>query len=459
MKGTFTRTWIVLALAAGLGAYAYFVEREKPASDDKKKEPLFSFDKAKVKSLSLEPAEGEAVRAVREAGSWKLLAPLEAPADGTTVEAVVDALNGLNLEEVVAEAPPALADYGLETPKTRASLELEGQEKPLVLLVGDKAPDNSGIYAKTDDKPRVFLIASWLGGNFEKKAFDFRDRDLLHLKRDDVRSVEVTGPEGNYTLVKKGDGEWGFTAPVATRAARWPVDSLLSALEGLRFDAIVAEDAKDLKAYGLAKPGRSVSVTLGDGSQRRLEIGSETSDKKWHARDALKTTVAAIPPALVDDLKKGMNELRQKRLLDISSFEVEGFEAETDKGKQVYARTTTKGANDVEERKWARTAPDTKQLETNTIEDVLFKIGGVEASAFVDQPKGPEVYGLDQPALRLSLRLAGGKGAPFVEIGQKDDAAYARRNDDDAVLKLDVAKADELIQAVAGLTSSADPGK
>ena len=81
----------------------------------------------------------------------------------------------------------------------------------LTLFVGDKSPDSSGLYAKTDDKARVFLIASWLGTNFEKKPFDFRDRDLLHLKRDDVRTLEIAGPEGAYTLVKKADGEWGVS--------------------------------------------------------------------------------------------------------------------------------------------------------------------------------------------------------------------------------------------------------
>lgn len=452
MKGTFAKTWALVAVAAGLVAYAYFVESKKPAGDDgKKKETLFSFEKPKLKSLELQPKDADPIRIAHEGGAWKLVAPQAAPADTGAVESVVDALNGLSIEEVVAEAPGALADYGLDKPRVVARLELEGQPKPLVLLVGEKSPDGSGIYAKTDDKPRVFLIASWLGTNFEKKPFDFRDRDVLHMKSGDARTLEVTGPEGSYTLVKKGDGEWGFTAPLVTRAGRWSVDGLLSALEGLRFDAVVADDAKDLKPFGLAKPGRTVSVSLADGSQRKLEIGGETADKKWNARDALKSTVVLIPPALVDDLKKGMAELRQKRLLDVSTYDVEGFDAETEKGKQVYARSTSKGDNDVDVRKWRRTAPDAKELDTNKVEDVLFKIGGVETTGFLDQPKGMEAYGLDKPALRLTLRLTGGKGTALVEIGRKDGAAFARRSDDAAILQIEPAKADELIQAVAGL--------
>ncbi len=450
MKGTFTRTLVVVGLAAGLGAYAYFVEREKPAGDDKQKETLWSFEKPKVKAFGLEAA-GQSVRAVKEAGSWKLTAPVAAPADASAVEALVDALNGLKVEEVVTETPGDLADFGLANPKAVARVEVEGQPKPFSLLVGEKAPDNSGLYAKTDDKPRVFLIASWLLTNFEKKPFDFRDRDLLHLKRDDVRTLQVAGPEGGYTLVKKGDGEWGFTEPLVTRASRWPVDSLLSAIEGLRFDAILSEDAKDLGPYGLAKPSRMLTLSLADGSQRKLEIGSETADKKWHARDALKSTVTAIPQALVDDLKKGMGELRQKRLLDISTYEVEGFDVETDKGKLVYARSTSKGENDSEQRTWKRTAPDLKQLDTSKVEDALFKIGGIESVEFLDRPQTQAAYGLDKPALVLSLRLQGGKQAGLLEIGRKGELAFARRNDDATILRLEAAKADELIQALGGL--------
>ncbi|HET7293318.1 MAG TPA: DUF4340 domain-containing protein, partial [Vicinamibacteria bacterium] len=445
MKGTFTKTAVLLAVALGVGAYAYFVERKKPAGDDKKKEALFTFENAKAKEFSLEPRQGDAIRLVKEAGSWKLVAPMTAPADGTSVDTVLNALNGLNVEEVVAETPAGLADFGLEKPLAVARVTVEGQAKPLVLRVGDKAPDGSGVYAQTEDKPRVFLIASWLQTNFEKKPFDFRDRDLLHLKRDDVRALEVTGPEGGFTLAKKDDGEWGFTAPLVTRAGRWSVDGLLSTLEGLRFDSIADEDAKDLKRFGLAQPARTVTASLADGSQRKLEIGSSAGEKKWHARDALKTLVAVIPGAVVDDLAKGMAELRQKRLLDVSTWDVEGIEAEGEKGKQVYARTTTKGDGGLDVRKWKRTAPDGKDLETSKVEDALFKIGGLDVAEFVDAPKAAESYGLEKPALRLTLRMSGGKSSPFVELAKKDGSVYARRSDDSAVLKLDAAKADELV--------------
>ena len=65
---------------------------------------------------------------------------------------------------------------------------------------------------------------------------------------------------------------------------------------------------------------------------------------------------------------------------------------------------------------------------------------------------GPlEGYGLDKPALRVTLKHAEGKPSSWFEIGKKDGAAYGRRPDDTALLKLDVAKADEVIKAFSEL--------
>jgi hypothetical protein len=452
VKGTFFKTLAAAGVLAALGTYIYFVESQRSDTEEKKKEKVFAFIKAKARELSLEPRTGTSLRLVKQGAQWKLAAPLEAAADQGEIDSLLQTLEGLELSEVVSEKPASLADFGLETPKVKVAITSEGAKEPLVLLIGDKAPDGSGLYAKLPQRPRVFTIASWLDSTFDKKPFDFRDRDLLHVKRDDVRTLEVTGPEGGYTLVRGEGGEWAFTKPLATRAGRWSVDSLLGTLEGLRMEQIAAEDAKDLKPFGLApKPARSVLLSLADGSQRKLEIGAPTADKKYHARDALKTLVAVIPPALPDDLAKGMAELRQKRLLDISTYEVSGFDLELAGGKRVYERATFKNDQGVDSYRWKRSAPETKALDTAKVQDALFKVGALEAQEFVDAPKGPAAYGLDAPVLRLTLRYASGKPGAWLEVGKKYGAAYARRPDDAAVLKLDVAKGDELVKALSEL--------
>jgi hypothetical protein len=102
--------------------------------------------------------------------------------------------------------------------------------------------------------------------------------------------------------------------------------------------------------------------------------------------------------------------------------------------------------------KWKRTAPDAKDLETNTVQDALFLLGGAEAQEFIDKPAGLEAYGLAQPVLKITLTYEGGARPPvWLEIGKKDGAAYARRAGDNSILKLDPAKADEILKSFGAL--------
>ena len=454
MKGPFLRTALLAVVAASFGAYIYFVEskKEAPKGDDSKpKEKVFSFDQAKVKEVRL-VAAGESIRLVKDGQAWKMESPLAVPADASAVDGIVSGLAGLEMDEEIVPSAENLDEFGLKTPEKTVTLTDEGGQAH-ALLVGKKLADGSGLYAKTPDKTRIFTVATFALSSLDKKPFDLRDRDLLHVKRDAVKTLEITGPEGSYTLARNDKGEWAFTRPLATLAGRWSVDGILGTLESLRMESVAAEDGlgKDAKRFGLDQPARTVTLGLADGSTKALEIGSAAGDKKWHARPKGAALVAVIPGALVDDLAKGMKELRGKRLLEVATYETEGFDVTEGGATKTYAKTTTKDAQGFDSAKWKRTAPDAKDLETTKVEDALFKVGGLEVAEFLDQPKGPDAYGFEAPAFTLLIRSGAGKGEQKIEIGKKDGSVYARRPGDAAVLKLDAAKVDELIKAFAEL--------
>jgi hypothetical protein len=474
----FLKTYAALVVLAALGAYIYLVEAKKPAGSEPAKEKALAIERDKVQGLTIERQGAEPIRLVKHGEGWRLEQPQPAPADAGEVDSLVSSLVNLEIAEVVSENPGSLADFGLDPPKGRLAVQLADAGAPRALLLGDKSPDGGNLYAKKPEEGRVFAIPSYLESSFDKKPFDLRDRDVLHVKRDAVRTLEVLGPEGRYTLNKDDKGEWSFLEPVRTRAGRWSVDGLLGTLESLKMDSVAAENAKDLTKFGLEKPARTVVLGLSDGGKKTLELGkgaefsttpspgpsppaevakpatadSKPKPSKYYARAAGDGLVAVIPATLADELAKGMDELRAKRLLEVATYEVEGIEAEVSGTKRVLARSSSKDDKQgFDVYKWKRTAPDAKDVETNTVQDALFKIGGLEASEFVDAP-GPLVdYGLDKPALRLTLKYAEGKPSTWLEVGRKDGAAYGRRPDDAALLKLDPAKADELIKAFSEL--------
>jgi hypothetical protein len=469
----FWKTGVLLLVLAGVFSYIWFVERkqEPKREGEREKVTVLAVDKAKAKEVSLAAAGGGTIRLVKEGSAWKVAAPFAAPADTSAVESMLTSLEKLEADEVVVEQAANPAEFGLDKPSRTIAAVVEGAPAPLSVEFGAKSPDGSSVYARAAGSPKVYLVPSWVEGTFDKKPFDLRDRDLIHIKRDDVRSMEVVGPEGSYALARTDAGEWAFTKPVATRAGRWSVDGLLGTVENLRMDSVAAEAATDVKPYGLDKPARTVSLVLKDGSTRALEIGAAAPDPaatpspspspvkkgekpeppkptKYYARQAGTGLVAVVPATLADDLAKGMGELRAKRLLEVATYETEGFEVVAGGAKKAYAKSTTKDKDGFDKTQWKRTAPDAKDLETTKVEDALFKMGGVEVQQFVDEPQAPAAYGLDAPALKVTVKA---KGESWIEVGKKDGTYFARRNGDAAVLKLDPAKAEELLKAFADM--------
>jgi len=448
----FLATYVAVAVLAALGAYIYFVESKREVDPEKVKEKVFAVDKAKVESLSLSAAGQEEVQLLRdEKGGWRMTAPVAVAADAGEADALVASLEGLEMDEVVAESPKDLAEYGLAAPRSTVRVRLRGSAEPLVLTVGDKTPDGSAVYARVPTAPRVFTVPAYVEGSFTKKPFDLRDRSVLHLQRDAVQSLDIKGPEGAYALEKDGKGEWGIVRPLRTRAGRWSVDALVGVLENLKMEAVAAEATTDLARFGLVPPARTVTIGLAGGATRILHVGNSPSEGRHHVHVAGSPLVAIVPGALVGDLAKGMTELRAKRLFETSTYEVEGLDVEAAGMKRTYARTSSKDEQGTDVHKWKRTAPEAKELDTNKVQDALFAVGGLEVSEFIDAPAGLASYGLDSPALRVTLRHTGGRAPAWFEVGTRDGGYYARREGDAAVMKLDPAKAADLVKAFAEL--------
>ena len=138
------------------------------------------------------------------------------PADATAVGSILTRLGKLEADEVVVEETDNIAQYGLDSPSRSVSVTLEGEVEPRVVDFGATAPGGSGVYARTPTSPRVYTVATFVESSFEKEPFDLRDRDVLHAKRGDVRTLEVRGPEGDYALARTDAGETLCFRPART---------------------------------------------------------------------------------------------------------------------------------------------------------------------------------------------------------------------------------------------------
>jgi len=94
VSSPFAKTYVAAAVLVALAGYIYFVER--PRGDDplNQNEKAFSFEADAVTSITIEKDDGSPLHVQREGESWKIVSPLEAPADADAVESLVSDVVG-----------------------------------------------------------------------------------------------------------------------------------------------------------------------------------------------------------------------------------------------------------------------------------------------------------------------------------------------------------------------------
>jgi hypothetical protein len=349
---------------------------------------------------------------------------------------VVTNLANLEEERVVEENASDLRAYGLAEPRIDVTFHIEGEKEPKRVLLGDKTPTNSGVYAKLPATNRVFLVSSTLDTSLNKSTFDFRDKAALKFEQDKINSIELSSAAETIRLEKTGE-DWKLVKPVQAPADFVSVNGLLGQLQSAQMSALKdrPEDLKDLKQYGLDKP--AVVARLGSGSSVvTFEIGREADPGTVWARDASKPAVFSINNGVADEVKKKATDLRRKDVFEFRPFNTTRFEIVRGKETKAFERVKGTGENAVDT--WKQVAPAAKNVDSSNFEGALLDFSNLRAESFVDRA-GPAT-GHDNPAAVITVKFDDGKKEERVTIGDANGAAFAVRADQPGALKVEAGK-------------------
>jgi hypothetical protein len=124
---------------------------------DLRDKAVLDFPRDRVAELELR-RDGTTIVCRRDSsGGWILAAPESAPADHREVEAVINALDGLEAEEFIEQEPADLGRYGLAEPRHEAILRDESGATIAWLRLGRETDE--GIYASDADSSPVVRVA------------------------------------------------------------------------------------------------------------------------------------------------------------------------------------------------------------------------------------------------------------------------------------------------------------
>jgi len=451
--GRLTSMIALVLVLAGLGAYIYFVDSKRAATGaSEEKAKVFTIEADKVEEVTI-ASDNETSTLRKVDGTWRMTAPLQADADQSALSSVTNALSTVEVNRVVEENASNLAEYGLATPRITVSYKAAGGGEGQ-LLIGDKTPTQSDVYAMKPGEKRVFLIAGFNESTFAKKPFDLRDKRILNLERDKVDSVEVVR-DANTVLMARSGSEWVLKQPIQARGDYSTIEALITKLASGTMTRLVSgadaapKAASELAKYGLVKPVARISLNSGS-ARSTLALGKE-EDGAVYAQDQGRGLIFTVDPTFLSDLKSSADDYRDKQLFESRAFNVDNVRVV--RGRETLEFRKSAGTGEGATEKWERIV-DGKPTEVDRamVDDFLSKLTGLRAQSFVTASPST---GLATPTLVISSSYDNGQ-FERVRIA-KNAEVFGARDNEPGVAKLDTAAYDETIKALDAVLAPPAP--
>jgi hypothetical protein len=442
MRGLTTTILLVLALA-GLGAYIYFIDSERPAAGVEAREKVFAVEADEIEEITV-TAKGESTTLRKGDGVWTITAPVAADADATEVSNLTTALASLEINRVLEENASDLTAYGLSDPRIKVAFKAGSASGELHL--GETTPTKGDMYAVKSGESRVFLVSASQDTSLAKNTFDLRDKRVLHFDRDKIDTVEITQPGSPAVTLSRSANEWFIKAPIAARGDYSAIEGLVTRLSTASMTELV--DPNSPESFGLETP--SAVVTIGTGSTRAaLELGAER-DGALFARDRARQMMFKVEPTLATDLKKTVDDLRDKELFEFRTFNT--LRLRVSRGADTYEFEKVAGGGEGGADRWQRIVDGKPtDVDTTTMEDLLAKLSALRAQSFNPTTNAA---GQAPPALIVAASYDGDK-FERVRLITGEGQAFGVREGEQGVAVLDADSVNETIKALDALVSPA----
>jgi uncharacterized protein DUF4340 len=274
------------------------------------------------------------------------------------------------------------------------------------------------------------------GGDSGKK----QEKVFASLESDKIEEINVSSASGESTALKKDNGSWQMTQPIAVKADDSEVSGITSALSSVEMTRVVDENPTNLNDYGLSNPRIQLNFKATcDKDYRKLLIGekSPTGGDLFAKRNDEKR-VFLIPSFQESTFNKSTFDLREKTLLKFDRDKVDSIDLTAGGKTTAFAKQGTD---------WKIIKPLDTRADFSAVEGLVGRLQSAQMKSIVSAEPTPEdlkKYGLDKPETTVNVK-AGSATATLV-LGAKtpDNMIYARDLSKPAVMTVESALADEL---------------
>jgi hypothetical protein len=403
-------TLLLAVAAAALGAWVYFGEvggEARKQAADEASHRIFSVEPAAVSALELTLPDQATARVIRvDANHWQLESPVAYPADEETLERALHALSKLSSTGAIDPAPADLEPFGLG-PSRRAVRVFSGAGAPQELFVGGATPVGGGKYVQlASDSKKLYTVAATDLSGLTPGLLELRDKRVLRADASAADDVTLRAAGKLLVHAKKSGADWQLlepeTAPADGERLRRALDELAMAR---------ASDFSDAAAkpsdYGFDAP--EVELTLHTpAGEERLAL-ARANGKSW-ARRGDDPVLLQVNERVLTSVPRTFFDYRAKRVLTLSAQAVKALEL-------VFPRTNVTHRFELENDDW-KPVEANLELRPLKLEDLLYAISALDASALEPANADRKALGLDTPV--VTLRALDEKNAVVGELSLGD---------------------------------------
>jgi Domain of unknown function (DUF4340) len=259
---------------------------------------------------------------------------------------------------------------------------------------------------------------------------------VLNLNQSAITQVTVKKPDAEPVTLERGNQEganlddWKITEPKPLGADQSTVVAMLSTVAPLSSARVVEEKASNLKPYGLDPPAVEVDFTEKDHKSQRLLIGNATpTSGAVYAMLAGDPRVFTISSFNKDSLNKSVNDLRDKRLLTVSSARISGIELIRQAEDIQFGR-----AQDG----WQIVKPKAIRADSSQIDNLLTTLSGATMD-LTGAGSDTLAAAFAHAAPIATAKVTGDSGTQVLEVRKSKDQYYAKSSVSDGAYKVDSA--------------------
>lgn len=426
-----------------LGGVLYWSNRHKPSenassSNSGASPAIVHIDPATVTSFTVKQKDAAPVTVDRSApGKWQITAPLAAPADSTTVSAMLSSLSPLNSQRVVEDKAADLAPFGLNNPSVE--LDIAAKNNTRRLLLGDAAPTGDAVYVAVAGDPRVYTAPSYIKTSLNKSLDDLRDKRFLPVDSSAVSGIQLIRKGENIGFGRIQNG-WQIDKPQPYRTDSYQVDDLLQQIVGSKW-ASSGNEQDNTKAFDHGTQVATVKIT-GSSGTNTLDVREDRNS--YYVKSSALAGIYPVDPSIAGSftaaLQRPLDEFRNKQLFDF------GY---TDPDKIEYHSGTTGLLLTHTDNDWWSGG---KKMDADSVEALVSAMRDLAAQKFVDS-------GFNSPQFDLTVTSDGGKKVEKASFRKTSDGAIAKRDDGPSLYFMDANTMNTFHTAVSGIKPAATPKK